>query len=228
MEADAEALVSPTHLVLGVAAGLVALGPIRAAVRRAAASSWSAKLPAVLGIAAIAGLVGFATHLVHPLVDPWPLFPVGRAPDQYWSIPNLGIARRRRAVGTVWPARLVTLHRVWPSPRPGAIALLVILAVAPLTILHDRGELAVTVVVAAAALDVVSGAIRRRLGDDRGLVAIAALGPFVLFGLELVQLGGAIRWSAHLLGGFLVVAAVTGALVGLVATLRQTPDRATG
>ena len=73
---------SPTHLALGIGAGLVALGPVRATLLRGPMAHAAGRLPMVLGLGvATTGLVAFATHLAHPLVDPWPLFPVASFPD---------------------------------------------------------------------------------------------------------------------------------------------------
>ncbi len=213
IEADAEALVSPTHLALGIGAGLVALGPVRATVlRRDSGQDPVGRLPLVLGLGAVTGLVAFATHLAHPLVDPWPLYPVARYPDPMWAIPALGIAGVALQ-SAVLAGGAVALERLWPRPASGALAAVVIVSQAPLVILHDRSELLVTVLVAAAAVDVAASWLRSRLGRP-SIVAIAALVPFAVFGLELVQLADRIRWSAHLLGGWLVVSATVGALVG--------------
>ena len=69
---------------------------------------------------------------------------------------------------------------------------IVIVSQAPLVILHDQSELLVTVLVAAAALDIAAAWVRPRLGAV-SIVAIAALGPLLLFGLELVQVADRIR-----------------------------------
>ena len=63
IEADAEALLSPTHLGLGVGACLIASGPIRSAWTRVDVAGWPAFLPAMLSAVAITGLVGFALHV---------------------------------------------------------------------------------------------------------------------------------------------------------------------
>jgi hypothetical protein len=223
IEADAEALVSPTHLLLGIGAGLIAIGTVRASARAADRTGWTARLPQVLGIAVTVGLVGFATHVAHPLVDPWPLFPVAPFPDPMWAVPNLGIAAVALQ-SAVLAGGVVALERLWPSSRPGALALVILGSQAPLTPLHDRAELLVVVVVAAAAVDIAATWLRHRLGAA-ALLAIAALAPLTVYGLELVQLADRIRWSPHLLGGWLVVAAVAGALVGLIASLRAAPSR---
>ena len=79
-----------------------------------------------------------------------------------------------------------------------------------------------TVLVAAAALDIAAAWVRFIDSARSPIAAIAALGPLLLFGLELVQVADRIRWSAHLLGGWLVVAATVGALVGLIGRLGST------
>lgn len=69
IEASIDALVSPTHLVLALGAGLVCSGPIRSVAYRYGddAGGWSHVGPAAVAVAATLALVGFFTQYVQPI-----------------------------------------------------------------------------------------------------------------------------------------------------------------
>lgn len=71
IETDINALVSPTHLTLGLAAALVFSGPIRSIAHQHGldAGGWAKVGPAVLGVAATLALVGFFTQYGQPMAD---------------------------------------------------------------------------------------------------------------------------------------------------------------
>ena len=100
IEADAEALLSPTHLGLGVGACLIASGPIRAAWSRNDEATWPSFLPAILSAVAITGLVAFALHIANPFVDPWPRFSY-ELDDPTWYGPHIGVASAVVTTGIV-------------------------------------------------------------------------------------------------------------------------------
>lgn len=69
-EANIDALLSPTHLVLAVSATLIISGPLRAAWRRqdnGSIQSWATLLPAVLSLAAIYLILTFFSEFATPL-----------------------------------------------------------------------------------------------------------------------------------------------------------------
>ena len=92
LEANAEALVSPTHLLLGVGAGMIAASPLLATWHMAVPPTWPLLAPAVLGNATLTGLVAFSTHLAHPLVDPWPRWAYDPQSPAASTIASVGIA----------------------------------------------------------------------------------------------------------------------------------------
>ena len=139
IEADAEALLSPTHLGLGVGACLIASGPIRAAWARDDKATWPAFLPAILSAVAITGLVAFALHIANPFVDPWPRFSY-QLDDPTWYGPHLGVASAVVTAGIVVVPMLLLVAR-WRTPPPGWLTLLFGASLAGLTFLHDGGQL---------------------------------------------------------------------------------------
>lgn len=139
IEADAEALLSPTHLGLGVGACLIASGPIRAAWSRNDEATWPSFLPAILSAVAITGLVAFALHIANPFVDPWPRFSY-ELEDPTWFGPHMGVASAVVTAGIVVVPMLLLVAR-WRTLPPGWLTLLFGASLAGLTFLHDEGQL---------------------------------------------------------------------------------------
>jgi hypothetical protein len=226
IEADAEALVSPSHLLLGVGAALIALGPARSVWQATIDSTWPGLLPAVLAIGTITGLVGFATNLASPFVDAWATYPYAATSTLFWAIAPVGIA----SVGlqsAVVAGGLATLLRLWPRPPRGALAIVIMLAVAPLTLLHDQARLVLAPIVGAVLAETITGfGVRRGWSAAGRLRAVTTIAPAAMWVAVVVALAatGGVAWSAHLIGGALVVAASFGGLVGILTTLPSTAE----
>jgi hypothetical protein len=218
LEADTEALLSPTHLGLGLTAALIAAGPVRAAWARREAepgvARWPDHLPAVLGVLAITGIAGFALHPVNLFVDAWPRWPYSVA-DVTWYGPNIGIA------GAIVPTLvlfvpLLELARRWPALPPGTATLIIGGSMAGLTFLHDGQVLVGAPILGGFAVDVLLIA----LPPGRfGRWPLAIGGPALLFATDflVVSRTGPVAWSAHLIGGTVLIAALTGAALGWLA-----------
>ncbi len=218
LEADTEALLSPTHLGLGVTSALIASGPLRAAWSRRdewpGEGTWPALGPAVLAVVAIVGVAAFALHPVNLFVDSWPRWPYGRF-DATWYAPNLGVA------GAIIPTLLVVvplleLLRRWPILPAGTATILVGGTMAGLTFLHDGQVLVGAPILGGFLIDLVLLAAPR--GVARPWI-VAGLGPALLFSAYFVVVDrtGPVAWSAHLIGGTVVIAALTGLALALLA-----------
>jgi hypothetical protein len=218
LEADTEALLSPTHLGLGLTAALIASGPLRAAwsrqERRPGTGEWPALLPAVLALIAIAGVAAFALHPVNLFVDAWPRWPYGRF-DATWYGPNLGVA------GAIVPTLIVMvplleLLRRWPILPAGTATLLVGGTMAGLTFLHDGSVIVGAPILGGFLVDLVLLAARR---GAVGRWIVGGLGPAVLFSAYFLVVArtGPVTWSAHLIGGTVAIAALTGLTLAFLA-----------
>ena len=230
LEADTEALLSPTHLGLGATSALIASGPVRAAwlrrddVRRPAAATWPRFLPALLAVVTIAGVAAFALHPVNLFVDAWPRWPYGRY-DATWYAPNLGVAGAIVPTVILFTALLELLRR-WPSLPAGTATVLFGGTIAGLTFLHDNQVLVGAPVLGGVLVDLVLLGIPGGPASRRWLVA--GLGPALVFAACFVVLSrtGPVAWSAHLIGGTVAIAALTGLTLALLA--RQPPVPASG
>jgi hypothetical protein len=218
IEADTEALLSPTHLALGLTSALIASGPLRAAWQRRDAepgvATWHAILPAALAAVAIAGVAAFALHPVNLFVDAWPRWPYGRF-DATWYGPNIGIA------GAIVPTLIVTvpvleLLRRWPVLPAGTATLVIGGTMAGLTFLHDGQGMVGAPILGGFLVDLILLAVP---AGTIGRWIVAGLGPAAVFVAYFIVLArtGPVAWSAHLIGGTVLIAALTGLVLALVA-----------
>ncbi len=219
IEADAEALVSPTHLLLAVGAGMIAAGPVCACWLARTRPRWPEFLPVAIGMGTLVGLCAFALHLAHPLVDPWPSYPYVADSPTFWAIAPLGVASAALQASIVAGGLAITL-RAWPHPPRGALAIIVVMATAPLVFLHDQQPLLSVSAMGGLAAELVK-ALTGRWSTRTRILAATATVPSALWAGEIAVLAsqGAVEWSAHLMTGTLLVVAASGFLVGLLATL---------
>ncbi len=210
IESSAEALLSPTHLGLGVGACLVASGPIRAAWLRAdEPARWPGFLPALLSVVAIAGIVAFALHVANLFVDPWPRYSY-EITDPTWYGPFIGIAAAIVPAGIVSAAALLLVAR-WGSLPAGSMTLLVGGVLSGLTFLHDEASLVGAPVLGGFLADLALIVVRPGLSRWR-FQLFAFLLPALLFVAYFLVLWatGFVAWTAHLIGGTVVIAGGVG------------------
>ena len=102
-----------------------------------------------------------------------------------------------------------------------------LVGVGPLVFLHDQSRLIVAPLTGAAVAELGSWAGRRRgWGAPTRLRVVAATTAAATWAASVVALWltGGVAWSAHLIGGGLVVAATAGLVVGVLATLPDAVD----
>ena len=217
LEGTTEALISPTHLGLGVTSAMIASGPLRAAwlaTDDGGVARWPDFLPALLAVIAIVGVAAFALHPVNLFVDPWPRWPYAIT-DPTWYGPNIGIA------GAIVPTVLVLvplleLIRRWPSLPPGTATVLVGSTLAGLTFLHDGSILIGAPVLGGFVIDLVLlGLPPSRFG--RWPVATLAIGLFWVAYFVVLSRTGPIAWTAHLIAGTVALSTVLGLALAFLA-----------
>jgi hypothetical protein len=209
IEADAEALLSPTHLGLGLGACLIASGPIRAAWTRTEGAAWPAFLPAILSAVAITGVVAFALHIANPFVDPWPRFSY-ELDDPTWYGPHIGVASAIVTAGIVVVPMLLLMAR-WRSLPPGWLTLLFGASLAGLTFLHDEGQLVGAPILGGFLADLLYLWLRPGSSGWRfQAFAFGAPAALVAASFAVLWATGPVAWSAHLIGGTIVLAGGVG------------------
>lgn len=217
IEADVEALLSPTHLLLAVGMGLVLSGPLRAAWHRAAQASadlWPPLLSATLTFS----LVTFMTQFAHPIAHPWAAYstflehgPGGAVFAQAMGVSDLLL---QAAVLAGFALLLVTR---WRLPF-GALTLLLGLNALAMSFMGDEYRL----VPAAAAAGLLGDLLVRRLRPARDnpwalrLFAFALPALYTLALFTALALTDYVWWSVHLWLGAVVMTGLVGWLLGLL------------
>jgi hypothetical protein len=227
IEADVEALLSPSHLVLALGSTLILTGPLRAAWRRADArvASW----PAVLALGFLLSAFSFWTQYAHHFGRPWPAagnrptaaaFPVV-APDPLFrnmEIQSLYIAHALGVASILLQAALLSAVvliavRRW-GPRLPAGAFAVIFGLNALMVAAARDQ--VSLVPGAIAAGLVADGLLRVLRPSpvraAAFRAFAFAVPAVYFALYFAGLAltRGVWWSLPLWSGAIVLAGTVG------------------
>ena len=210
IEASVDALLSPTHLLLATGFLLVITAPARAWLVR---PDRDGPIPpaAILAVALGVADLAFITQFLNPLTDYWPAYD----PD-----PGLTIGIAAILVQSAILGGGIVVLRSLGRPRTGALALVV---VGPALLAAGAGDTWLAVPAALAGAVVGELFVASRGGD----VAPGRLGW--LIGLVLAVLWSAyeailavvygLTWSAHAIGGAVILGSVTGWLVGFVASI---------
>lgn len=217
VEADVEALVSPTHLILAVGMLLILSGPLRSAWNSTNTDtmSWYALGPVIFSSLYTLSLLTFFLGYGHPFVDVWPTVeavqrhPVG---DEI-VVHSIGLAGALLQTLLMMGVILFLVQR-WQLPF-GALSLVITVSLALVTITHDEYRLIPAAIVAGLAADGLVGWLKpsaERVTALRlfafGVPAVLYLAYFVLLGLLNDN-----TWSIHLWVGTIVLAGAAGLLL---------------
>lgn len=226
IEESIEALISPSHLTLATSMALILVGPLRAAIRRAAASPpatgapaarlherWLATGPAAISLAYTIALLAFMTQFAHPFVHL-----IARS-SRYGDVSNaLGatsvLLQSALLVGPV----LFAIRRI--ALPPGALTLTLALTTALIALMEDRYELLPAAVGAGVAADLMLALLRPGSARPTAQHIFAFSLPVLLYLLYFLNLHltGGLRWSIHMWGGVSFLAGITGLLLSILTT----------
>lgn len=233
IEANVDALYSPTHLILATAGVLMASGPLRSALRRTLPAGADRRLPwtGLASLLIVLSVLTFFTQPAHPLVDPQA---AGRAPLDFGGLvfyqQALGVAAVILQSAILMGLVLVVLRRR-TLPAGFFTALLGANAFA-LSFLGNRItghagglRLVPTAILAGVLSDVLYAALAsgrlgaRAMGRATAVRLLASGVPVIfyqLYFLALIATTG-IWWSVHLWVGSVAIAGLTGLLLSYVA-----------
>jgi hypothetical protein len=218
VEADFDALFSPTHLVLAIGINLIITGPLRAAWARPGHQlTWQTAGPALLSLTALISGFTFMTMGSHPLVAS-----IAGATHDYGD-------RIGQIAGTVsilfttvllmGPTLLIM--RRWQLPAGTLIVVWGINTFAMFIVnWHHDYTLwqALAIFVAIFVIEIIRHQMEP-LAERRGaLRAFAALAPFLLMASYFIALHftEGIRWTIHMWTGILVEVAIVGWLLSFL------------
>lgn len=219
IEESFEALVSPTHLLLGLGLALVVSGPLRAAWRRPVGRGWRELGPALLALCLLTSALTFFAMFSHPLYN----IVGGQRHTAFNSEVGqvAGVSGLVVTTGLLLGPLFVALRR-WRLP-PGALLVVWGLNAAAMAWL-DWGlpyHLTLTLAMLAAVLtcDWLLQRAQGLLPALQGMRVFALVAPALLVGayfLALLLTEGS-RWSIHLLAGAVALPGVAGWLLSYVA-----------
>lgn len=221
IEGGTEALLSPTHIMLGVGMALVFTGPARSAWARAAEGEalrgWRALGPMLLSATLLTTLLMFFTSYAHPMTMPLAqLVLSGRGIP--FDPQDFGVTAILLETGILCGVVGVLLAR-WTLPA-GAIALIAGISGAMLTVLVDSYVFLPPLLVALVLVEVLARLARPSGMRPGALMLVLAALPAAIYAAYFftINLYERIYWSVHVWTGAIVLAAVVGALIGWALT----------
>ncbi|GAC1324147.1 MAG: hypothetical protein NVSMB2_22150 [Chloroflexota bacterium] len=239
IEADLEALLSPTHLVLASGLALLLAAPARAAFQRSRgqriARSWSQQLPMLLSLTFVFGLFSFFTQYFHPISSGMALMPfapaskfVSSAAGRPLELPFLVQAPVIAGVlvqSALLVGFLIVARRRADVPF-GTVTMLLGVTSALMLLMRAkydvdiRGAAFVAAVLAGLVSDGLVLALRGRFSESGELRLLGVAVPLVTYLLYFgaVAMSGGVWWTVHLWTGAIFLAAAVGGLLALVAT----------
>jgi hypothetical protein len=225
LELGVEGALSPTHLTLTVATGLMLTGPVRAAWGRGRAntSAWRDGLPLVLALALLLTLSALVTEYAQPLAQPWATTRAAGEAGQ-----DLGVASVLVATVLLMGVTLFAV-RHWRLPL-GALTLMFTLSAAVMSILHDQYALVPGAALAGVAADALLWRLRpgpRRLPQFRVFAVTVPLVYYLLYFLSLALTAG-IVWRIHLWLGATVIAMISSGLLSYLVAPPPSPAEDAG
>lgn len=219
IEEDFEALVSPTHLLLGAGLALIVSAPLRAAWRRPGGSGWAELGPALLSLCLLTAAFTFFMMFSHPLMS---VIAGARHSHFDGDVGQMGGIVSLVLIAALLLGPLFVTLRRWRLP-PGALLLVWGVNCAAMAIL-DWGlpyHLTLTAAMLGAVVlsDWLLGRAQALLPDLRGVRIFAFVAPALLFTAYIfaLLLTEGSQWSIHLLGGAVVLPGVAGWLLSYVA-----------
>ena len=219
IEKDVEALLSPTHIMLGCGGWLMVGGPFHAAWQRLTPPEecWHQRLPWLLSLTWMLSTGTFMTQIAHPVVYLWG---GGRVPGTSgWMWQALGVIGMLWDTGFLMGVVLLAMRR-WTLPA-GALTLVIGLNAVAMGLLHRDAYPFFPVlgrVVAALGAEVVYARLQPSVQRPSAWRLFAVVVPVLLTTLHFAALAVTVGvwWSVHLWAGTIVLTGVVGLLVSLL------------
>jgi hypothetical protein len=232
IEADVEALFSPTHVTLALGMTLIVSGPWRAAWRRAETPALGglSRLPMLLSLTFTFMLLTFMTQFAHPLVATWAGVRYRPSPAVFGQVTERGMAIitfRLQAVGmasillqaSLLMGVVLLAVRRWGRGLPlGGLTLLFAVNASAMSVMQDQYRLIPGATLAGVAADLLRHRLQpspTRPGAWR-LFAFAVPAIFYALYFLTLKLTEGIWWSVHLWTGAIVLAGMVGWLLSYV------------
>ncbi len=219
IEEDFEALVSPTHLMLGVGLALIVSAPLRATWHRPGGRGWRELGPALLSLCLLTTAFTFFMMFSHPLMGI-----IGGARHSHFnnSVGQMGGIVSLIVIGGLLLGPVFVALRRWRLPVGTLILVWGINCLAMAIVdwgLPYHAALTGVMIVAVIICDWLLQRAQALLPSLQGIRVFAFVAPALLFGayfFALLLTEGS-RWSIHLIGGAIVLPGIAGWLLSYVA-----------
>ena len=214
-EANLEALLSPTHLILALAGTLILSGPLRAVGQRHGrlAYGWAELGPVVLSSALVLAIFNFFTEFANPFVNP---IAAGNQSNASFSVQSLGVASIL-IQAILFTGLILFLVRRWTLPF-GALTCILALNAVLVSVLRDQYQFIPGVFAAGLVTDLIFLWVQPSLQQPTRYWVFSFLTPVVFFAFYFVSLllWRGIAWSVHLWVGSIVMTGVAGLVLGFM------------
>ncbi len=223
IEANTDALLSPTHLVLAFSGAMIVTGPFYAAWQRLksdAPGGLFAFAPVLLPITAFLSMLTFFTNFANPLI--WPLaskdFGLSSGLNRYLTI-NMGVTAMLFQSAILAGVVLLLIRR-WRLPF-GSFALIFTINAALISVFGDTYRFIPGALLAGLLVDVVYWQLKPSVNHVAALRLFIFLVPILFFGVYMLTLvvTGGVNWSVHMALG----TPIMGGLVGLMLSYLVVP-----
>jgi hypothetical protein len=235
IEANVEALLSPTHLLLLFGGTLFVTGPIRSAGLRGGITSWTALMPRLMALIYVLASLSFFTQYANPWGGPWLAASYRPLTSQVMmaggsSLPSFFLEQGLSVAGVLLQSALlagIALLIVRPGVVPAGGFTIALGLYAVLTVLmrqkYDAGmqfQLVLAATAAGALTDLLYARVRDSLSNVTVLrVFIAAVPAMATAAMvAAVALSQGLWWTIHLWAGIVVLSAGVGWLIAFVGT----------
>jgi len=219
IERGFQALISPTHLILMVSAGLIVSGPLRAAWRRPGGAIGA---PAIVSATFTLTTLTFFGQFDHPFTSQWAALPQPIVPAQpAEELGMLGIVFQSAVLMGV----VLLLVRRFDLP-PGTLTFVMGVNAVFVTLINAADPIILIGVAGGVVADVAYALLRPAPSRPGRLRVFAFLVPTVLYALYFAGLihADGVWWPVHLWAGAPVVAGLTGWLVSVLVVPPRVPE----
>jgi hypothetical protein len=221
IEVGFQALISPTHLLLMMSAGMIVSGPLLAAWRRPGRlAGW----PAIASATLVLTVLTFFGQFDHPFTSQWSAMPQTDVP--VGPAEELGMLGVILHTGLLMGVVLLLIRRF--DLPVGALTFLVTVNAVFVTLIQGADPVILVGVVGGVTADVLRVALRpspARLVQVRVFAFAVPLLLYALYFSALIRVDG-VWWPVHLWAGAPVVAGLTGWVVSLAVVPPAAPPSA--
>jgi hypothetical protein len=210
-EIGAEALISPSHLMLILGMVLIVTGPLRAAWYRASMPNKIAYIPVLISLTLLLSLLSFIAQMAHPFVNTWAA--TGFRPSDGDLLIVLGGAAIWAQTAFIMGVLLLGLRR-WSLP-PGSVTFILTVNILLMTTQQDEYYLIWAAVITGIVGDGLLWLLKPSVERRTSFRIFAFVVPAVFWAMYFAVLATKERiwWSVHVWGGFIGMAGFIGLML---------------